>query len=94
MFILSNNKNPLINCERNQLKKKKTQISLSPKIPLKMHEKSMKTENKQKKGRVEWSYQHKKTKTLKKIREKTTKKTGLNLDWSKKERKCLLKSFE
>ena len=32
-----------------------------------MHEKSMKTENKQKKGRVEWSYQHKKTKTLKKI---------------------------
>ena len=49
MFISSNNKNLLINCERNQLKQQKSQISLSSKISFKMHEKCMKWVNKMKK---------------------------------------------
>ena len=49
MFTSSNNKSPLINCERKQPKNQKPQNPLSTKITPKMHEKCMKYVNKKKK---------------------------------------------
>ena len=49
MFITSKNKNPMINFERNQLKNKKPQNPIGPKISPKMHEKCIKYVNKMKK---------------------------------------------
>ena len=46
MFISSNNKNPLINCERNNQKHQKPQIFLGSKITLKCMKKCMRNENK------------------------------------------------
>ena len=48
MFITSKNKNPMINFERNQLKNKKPQNPIGPKISPKMHEKCIKYVNKMK----------------------------------------------
>ena len=53
MFKSSNNKNPLINCERIQLKNKKSQNPIGPKISLKC----TKYEIKLKRKGLEWSYQ-------------------------------------
>ena len=70
MFTTSKNKNPVIKFERNQLKNQKPQKTIGPKISPKMHENY---EYNEKEG-VKRSYQHLKTKTLRKIRKKMTKK--------------------
>ena len=49
MFTSSTNKNPLINCERNQLKHQKPPKLFGPKISLKCLKKCMKNEIKLKK---------------------------------------------
>ena len=85
MFISSNKKNPLINCERNQLKHQNPQILLSPKISLKCMKKCMKNEIKPKrKGRMVLPMLDDKNRE-KKLRE-NDKKLSLNLDRSKRER--------
>ena len=47
MFTSSNNKNPLINCERNQLKHQKPQKLLGPKISLKCMKNEIKLKKKE-----------------------------------------------
>ena len=80
MFISPNNKNPVINCERNNQKHQKTQIFLGTKI------------NEKRKGIMVLPVYE--DKNLTKELEENDKKLIGSLDQLKRERKKILKKFE
>ena len=93
MFISSNNKNPVINCERNNKKHQKPQIFLGSKITLKCMKKGMRNENKWKRRGIKVLPVYE-DKNLAKESEENDKKLIGSLDRSKRERKKFLKKFE
>ena len=92
MFISSINKNPVINCERNN---QKPQILLGSKITLKCMKKCMRNENKSKRRGIKVLPVYE-DKNLAKESEENDKKLIGSLDRLKRERerKKFLKKFE